>query len=97
MYKQYYLYILATKKNGTLYVGITANLIKRVFEHKSNVVEGFTQKYNIHNLVYYEVYTDINNAIQREKNIKKWNRNWKIKLINTKNPEWNDLYEVIIK
>src|SRR4051812_42981686 len=97
MYKQYYLYILASKRNGTLYIGVTANLVKRVFEHKSNLVEGFTKKYNIHNLVYYEVFTDINNAIQREKNIKKWNRNWKIKLINTKNPEWNDLYEDIIK
>jgi len=97
MYKQYYLYILANKKNGTLYVGVTANLIKRVFEHKSNVVEGFTKKYNIHSLVYYEIYNDINEAIKREKNIKKWKRFWKIKLVNTKNPEWKDLYDEIIK
>jgi putative endonuclease len=97
MYKQYYLYILANKKNGTLYVGVTANLIKRVFEHKSNVIEGFTKKYNIHMLIYYEIYGDINEAIKREKNIKKWKRFWKIKLINTKNSEWKDLYDNIVK
>jgi putative endonuclease len=71
MYKQYYLYILANKRNGTLYVGVTGNLIKRVFEHKSNLAEGFTKKYNIHSLVYYEIYRDIEEAIKREKKSQK--------------------------
>ena len=72
--KQYYVYILASKKNGTLYIGITNNLPKRVFEHKNNLVEGFTQKYNVHNLVYYEQYSDVYSAIIREKRLKKWKR-----------------------
>jgi len=72
--KQYYVYILASKKNGTLYIGITNNLPKRVFEHKNNLVEGFTQKYNVHDLVYYEQYSDVYSAIIREKRLKKWKR-----------------------
>ena len=94
--KQYYVYILASKKNGTLYIGVTGDLIKRVYEHKHDLVEGFTQKYAVHALVYYEVHEDIREAITREKQIKKWNRSWKLRLIEEKNPEWRDLYNEII-
>jgi putative endonuclease len=90
--KEYYVYILASKKNGTLYIGVTNNLLKRVYEHKNNIVGGFTQKYNVHNLVYYEVHNDIKNAITREKQMKKWKRQWKIELIEKSNPHWKDLY-----
>ena len=93
--KQYYLYILASKKNGTLYIGVTGDLIKRIYEHKQNVIEGFTQKYNVHHLVYYEVYQDVEEAILREKQMKKWNRKWKIRCIEGMNPEWEDLYNDI--
>lgn len=89
--------MLASKKNGTLYIGVTNSLIRRVYEHKNNLVEGFTQKYSVHNLVYYEVYNDINNAITREKRIKKWKRQWKIELIKKFNPEWEDLYNEILQ
>lgn len=92
----YFVYILASQKNGTLYIGVTNNLPKRIWEHKNNVVEGFTQKYNIHLLVYYEQHQEIEQAIIREKQMKKWKRYWKIKLINTMNPEWTDLYTKII-
>lgn len=91
----YYIYILASKKDGVLYVGITNNLIKRVFEHKNNLVKGFTQKYFVHKLIYFEDTNDVNSAIIREKQIKKWKRGWKIELIEKTNPEWNDLYEEI--
>jgi putative endonuclease len=94
--KNYYIYILASKKNGTLYIGITGDLIKRIDEHKQNTVAGFTKKYNVHTLVYYEVFQDIEEAILREKQMKKWNRSWKINLIEEKNPEWKDLYSEII-
>ncbi len=90
--RQYYVYILASKRNGTLYTGITSNLIKRVYEHKNNLVDGFTKKYYVHNLVHYEITEDINSALRREKQIKKWKRNWKIELIEKDNPEWRDLY-----
>jgi len=90
--KQYYVYILASKKNGTLYIGVTNNLLKRVYEHKSNLVGGFTQKYNVNNLVYYEEHNDIGKAITREKQMKKWKRQWKIELIEKFNPQWKDLY-----
>ena len=90
--KQYFVYILASKRNGTLYLGITSNLIKRVYEHKNNLIEGFTKKYNVHTLVYYETYNDIYDAIAREKSIKKWKRRWKIELIEKSNPKWEDLY-----
>lgn len=96
MEKHYYIYILASKKNGTLYIGVTNNLIRRVYEHKNNIVKGFTQKYKVHNLVYYEIYNDINDAITREKRIKKWKRQWKIELIKKFNPEWKDLYNEIL-
>ncbi len=90
--KQYYVYILASKKNGTLYIGVTNNLLKRVYEHKNNLIEGFTKKYSVHNLVYYEVYSNIYDAIAREKRMKKWKRKWKIELIEKSNPQWMDLF-----
>jgi len=90
--KLYYIYILASKKNGTLYIGITSDLIKRVYEHKHGLIEGFTKKYNAHKLVYYETTQDIRNAIKREKQLKAWKRQWKIELIEKQNPKWNDLY-----
>ena len=94
--KQSYVYILASKRNGTLYVGVTSDLIKRIYEHKQNLVEGFTNKYNVHELVYYEVHSDIEAAILREKQIKKWNRRWKLRLIEEMNSEWRDLYQEIV-
>ena len=84
--KQYYVYILASQKNGTLYVGVTSNLTKRVYEHKHNFIDWFTKKYNVHDLVYYEYYSKVEEAILREKQIKKWNRKWKLRLIEEKNP-----------
>jgi putative endonuclease len=90
--RRYYVYILASKRNGTLYVGVTNDPGKRVWLHKGNLVEGFTKRYNVHILVYYEQFRDIRNAIRREKRIKKWNRKWKLRLIETANPEWKDLY-----
>lgn len=92
----YYVYILANKKNGTLYIGVTNNLIKRIWEHKNKFVEGFTKHYSLHMLVYYEQTIDIVSAITREKQLKKWNRAWKIKLIEEFNPTWKDLYNLII-
>ncbi|OGD17289.1 hypothetical protein A2V47_01075 [Candidatus Atribacteria bacterium RBG_19FT_COMBO_35_14] len=86
------MYILANKRNGTLYIGVTSNLVKRACEHKNNIIEGFTKKYNIHKLVYYENTNDVESAIRREKQLKKWNRKWKINLIKNSNPEWIDLY-----
>ena len=89
-------YILANRKNGTIYVGVTSDLIKRIWQHKNNITEGFTKKYSVHSLVYYEQHHDIVSAIQREKYIKKWKRAWKIALIEATNPEWLDLYPNII-
>lgn len=97
MTNSYYVYILANKKGGTLYIGFTSSLIKRVWEHKNNVVEGFTKKYNIHNLVYYEQGIDSISVIRREKQLKKYKRNWKIDLIEKTNPEWNDLYNELFE
>jgi putative endonuclease len=91
-----YVYILASKRNGTLYTGVTANLVKRIFEHKNDFVDGFTKRYGVHMLVYYEKCEDHEGALQREKQIKEWKRRWKIELIEKYNPEWNDLYEQII-
>jgi putative endonuclease len=87
---------MASKKNGTLYLGVTNNLARRVHEHKTDVNEGFTKKYQVHDLVYYEATPDIRAAIEREKQMKKWKRAWKIALIEEMNPEWKDLYEDII-
>ena len=84
--RQYHVYILASRKNGTLYTGVTNNLLKRVYEHKNNLIQGFTQKYNVHNLVYYEGDDDIYSAIAREKRVKRWKRKWKIDLIEKFNP-----------
>jgi len=94
--KQYYTYILASRKNGTLYVGVTSDLLKRIYEHKQNLIDGFTKKYNVHTLVYYEVHNDILEAITRERRIKKWNRRWKMRLIEKMNSEWKDLYYEIV-
>lgn len=92
MPKKYYVYILASKRNGTLYTGVTSNLENRVYQHKSNLIKGFTSAYGVHHLVYYEVYNDIYDAILREKRIKKWERRWKLELIEAVNPDWQDLY-----
>ena len=89
--RNYFVYILANKKNGTLYIGVTNNLKRRIFEHKNNLVEGFTKKYDIHILVYYDMTENIESAITREKQFKKWNRDWKIRLIEENNPDWEDL------
>jgi len=92
---QSYVYILSSGKNGTLYIGVTSDLIKRVYEHRQNLVAGFTRDYQVHRLVYYEIFDTIEAAILREKQMKKWERSWKIKLIEKFNPEWQDLYDLI--
>ncbi len=93
--KQYYVYILASGANGTLYIGVTSDLVRRVYEHKNDLVEGFTKQYKVHDLVYYECADNPEAAITREKQLKKWNRLWKLNLINKSNPEWKDLYNDI--
>ena len=92
--RQYYVYILASQRNGTLYTGITGDLMRRVHEHKSDVREGFTSQYGVHMLVWCEAYDDVRDAITREKRIKKWRRKWKLELIEKHNPRWLDLYEI---
>jgi putative endonuclease len=94
--KQPAVYILASQRNGTLYIGVTSNLVQRVWQHKNDVVESFTKKYGVHMLVYYELLGSMEQAIIREKQLKKWNRQWKLRLIEEKNPNWNDLYESIL-
>lgn len=94
--KLYYVYILASHKNGTLYTGFASNLIQRTFTHKNDIVKGFTQKYQVHRLVYYEVFEDRDEALKREKQLKKWHRKWKLELIEKTNPDWKDLYVNII-
>ena len=96
MDKNYYVYILASKRNGTLYIGITSDLIKRTWQHKEKLVDGFTKKYNVNRLVYFEQFTDPENAIKREKRLKKYERQWKIKLIEKDNPQWKDLYNTLV-
>jgi putative endonuclease len=96
MSKKGYIYILTNKRNTVLYTGITSNLVKRVYEHRNKTFPGFTKKYNVNKLVYYEVYEDITEAIKREKQIKAGSRKKKIELINGFNPKWRDLYEDII-
>ena len=93
--KKFYVYILTKARNSTFYVGMTSDLPKRIWEHKHEVADGFTKKYSIKNLVYYEIFDDVENAIKREKRLKKWNRAWKIKVIEEQNPNWDDLYETI--
>jgi putative endonuclease len=92
MKKQYFVYILASQKNGTLYIGVTSDLVRRLSEHKQKVTESFTQKYGVDKLVYFEQTEDVRSALEREKRLKKWNRAWKIKLIERKNPEWRDSF-----
>jgi len=96
MTKQPAVYILASERNGTLYVGVTSNLQKREWEHKNDLIAGFTKQYGVHFLVYYELHDDMVSAITREKQIKKWNRAWKLELIEEQNPDWKDLWEGII-
>ena len=93
----YFVYIMANKKNGTLYIGVTGDLLKRVCEHKHDIIKGFTKQYGIHRLVYYEATESIHSAIEREKQLKKWNRQWKIRLIEEMNPRWQDLYHEFTK
>ena len=87
---------MTNKPNGTLYIGVTSNIIQRVYQHKRSLIEGFTKKYNCHNLIYYELFDDMYNAISREKQLKKYTRTRKIKLILNSNPSWQDLYNTII-
>jgi len=96
MYKQFYVYIMASRRNGTLYIGMSSNLVQRVWQHKNNLVEGFTEKYNVKNLVYYEVHDSAESAINREKQLKKWRRKWKLRLIEEQNHQWEDLYSKLI-
>ena len=96
MNKTYYVYIMASKRNGTLYIGVTNDLDRRLYEHKNNLVDGFTKRYSVHYLVYYEFVADVYVALQREKQLKRWTRKWKIELIEKTNPEWLDLAENFI-
>ena len=96
MQKQSAVYILASKRNGTLYIGVTGNLVGRVWEHRNDQAEGFTRKYKVHILVYFELHEDMYSAISREKQLKKWNRKWKLELIEKRNPQWQDLWSEII-
>ena len=95
--KQMYVYIMASKQNGTLYIGVTHNLVKRVWQHKNHIMDGFTDKYNVDKLVYYECFEDELEAIAREKKLKYWKRSWKLNLIEKTNPNWDDLYNTIVK
>jgi putative endonuclease len=89
-------YLLASQRMGTLYIGVTSDLVRRAWEHKNDAVPGFTQRYGVHRLVYFELHADMPAAITREKQLKKWNRAWKIELIEKNNPEWNDLWPTIL-
>jgi len=95
MAKQPALYILASKRNGTLYIGVTSNLVQRIWQHRNEQAAGFSQRYHVHQLVYFELHSDMEQAITREKRIKKWNRKWKLRLIQERNPQWSDLWEQI--
>ena len=96
MEKSSYVYILASRLSGTLYIGVTSDLVKRVWQHREGLAEGFTKRYGIKTLVWYEVHADITEAIRREKQIKKWGRAWKVELIQKGNPRWRDLYADIV-
>ena len=91
----YYVYIIASRKDGAIYIGVTNDIVRRIFEHRARAAPGFTTKYNITRLVWFEIYDDPVSAISREKELKKWKRSWKVQLIEKDNPEWNDLYESI--
>ncbi len=94
---EYYVYILATSPHGTIYVGVTNDLIRRIHQHRNDLIKGFTSRYGVHLLVHYEQCTDVSTAIRREKRLKKWNRAWKIRLIESGNPEWRDLYPGLVQ
>ncbi|WP_449467154.1 GIY-YIG nuclease family protein [Stenotrophomonas humi] len=94
--KQPAVYLLATKKNGTLYIGVTSNLVARTWQHREHVVEGFSKRYNVIQLVWFELHETMESAILREKQLKKWNREWKLRLVDEANPEWRDLWEEIV-
>ena len=94
--KQPCVYILASRRNGTLYVGVTSDVVRRVWQHKNDLAQGFTQKYRVHTLVWYELHADMESAIGREKAIKEWKRAWKLELIEASNPGWRDLYGEIV-
>jgi putative endonuclease len=94
--KQPCVYLLASRRNGTLYVGVTSDIIKRIWEHKNDIVEGFTKRYVVHTLVWYEMHENMESAILREKTVKGWKRQWKLELIEKGNPEWADLYDTLI-
>lgn len=89
--KQFFVCLLASKTHGTLHTGVTSNLVQRMYQHKEGLTEGFTKKYHVHRLVYYEIHSDVYEAITREKRIKKWNRQWKINLVKQYNPQWLDM------
>lgn len=94
--KKGFVYMMSNKQDGVLYIGVTSDIVKRVYEHKNSLVDGFTKQYNLKNLVYYEVYDEIEEAIKREKQLKNWHRKWKVELVNKQNPKWEDLYESIL-
>ena len=94
--KKGFIYMMTNKQYGVLYIGITSDIVKRVYEHKNSYVDGFTKQYNLNILVYYEVYDEIEEAIKREKQLKNWHREWKVELVNKQNPNWEDLYESIL-
>ena len=94
--KQPAVYMLASQRNGTLYIGVSSDLVQRVWQHKNDLAAGFSQKYHVHFLVWYELHATMDAAIAREKALKKWNRKWKLQLIESVNPEWKDLYETIL-
>ena len=96
MSKSFYTYIMASKRNGTLYVGVTSDLVKRVYQHRNRLIEGFTKKYAVHTLVYFECLDSFEAAVRREKQVKAWKRQWKMRLIEENNPRWEDLYNKII-
>ena len=96
MVSQPAVYILASKRNGTLYIGVTSDLPKRAWEHRNDLVDGFSKTYGVHSLVYYETHDNMLAAITREKQMKKWNRAWKLELIEERNPEWKDLWDEIV-
>ena len=96
MNKQPAVYILASKRNGTLYIGVTSDLVKRIWQHKKNMIEGFTKRYSVHQFVWYELHENMQSAIEREKRMKEWKRKWKMELIESMNPNWQDLYHTIV-
>jgi len=96
MKKQPAVYILAKKRNGTLYIGVTSDIVKRIWEHKNNLIDGFTKRYSVHQLVWYELHESMEDAINHEKRLKNWKRPWKLELIEKSNPDWLDLYSTIV-